>query len=181
MAMAENMKKRSPLVKRRGIRLTILLAAAILIGSLYLRARSDDGIPYPTGYRQWTHVKSALVGPKSQAFATSGGIHHLYANDKAMEGYRAGHFPDGSVIVADFLETQESESFAGITTEGSRRRVDVMIKDSKRYAETGGWGFESFKGSGQTDRMVAKEAATKCFTCHSSQKERDCVFSTYRQ
>ncbi|MEW6736774.1 MAG: cytochrome P460 family protein, partial [Acidobacteriota bacterium] len=126
----------------------------------------------------WVHVKSALVGPQNPAFEHSGGIHHIYANEKAMEGYRTGQFPDGSIIVADFLQTQES---AGITSEGARRRIDVMVKDSKRYGVSGGWGFEQFKGDSQTDRMVSAEVATKCFTCHLQQKDHDLVFSRFRK
>jgi hypothetical protein len=161
-------------------RVTFLALAAICITTwgLSLSAEPNDQVPYPAGYRLWAHVKSALIGPQNPAFENSGGLHHIYANEKAMDGYRAGRFPDGSVFVADFLETREN---AGVTTEGPRRRIDVMVKDSKRYAATGGWGFEQFKGDSQTDRMVTAEIATKCFDCHSKQKERDSVFSEFRK
>ena len=164
-----------------GLRRVIFLALAatcISTWSLSLWAKPNDAVLYPAGYRLWAHVKTALIGPQSPAFENSGGIHHIYANEKATEGYRTGKFPDGSVFVADFLETREN---AGVTTEGPRRRIDVMVKDSKRYAATGGWGFESFKGDSQTDRMVTAEIATKCFDCHSKQKERDSVFSEFRK
>jgi Cytochrome P460 len=159
-------------------KLIVLTTTVLVTCSLYLRAKPNDPIPYPTGYRQWVHVMSALVGPQSPFFENSGGIHHIYANEKAMEGYRSGRFPEGSVIVADFLETRESE---GITTEGPRRRIDVMVKESKQYAESGGWGFEQFRGDSQTDRMVTSEVAAKCFACHAKQKEHDSVFSKFRK
>ena len=155
-----------------------LTAICITTWSLSLWAKPNDAVQYPAGYRLWAHVKTALIGPQSPAFENSGGIHHIYANEKAMDGYRTGRFPDGSVLVADFLETRES---AGVTTEGPRRRIDVMVKESKRYAETGGWGFESFRGDSQTDRVVTAEIATTCFACHSKQKERDSVFSIFRK
>jgi hypothetical protein len=164
-----------------GLKRVIFLAIAVICvttWSLSLWARTNDAVPYPAGYRLWTHVKAALIGPQNPAFKDSGGIHHIYANEKAMEGYGAGKFPDGSVIVADFLETRES---AGVTTEGPRRRIDVMVKDSKRYAATGGWGFEQFRGDSQTDRMVTAEIAAKCFACHARQKDRDSVFSEFRK
>jgi cytochrome P460 len=169
------------LVSGAGLRRAIflaLVATCITTWSLSLRAKPNDAVPYPAGYRLWTHVKAALIGPQSPAFENSGGIHHIYANEKAMEGYRTGRFPDGSVIVADFLETREN---AGVTTEGAQRRIDVMLKDGKRYAVTGGWGFEQFKGDSQTDRMVTAEIAANCFACHSKQKERDSVFSEFRK
>ena len=163
----------------RKLRLTVLTATAIVACSLSLWARPSDAIPYPTGYRQWVHIRSALIGPQHAAFESSGGIHHIYANEKAMDGYKTGRFPDGSIIVADFLETRES---AGLTTEGPRRRIDVMVKDSTRYLESGGWGFEQFKGDSQTDRMVTGQIATTvCFACHSRQKDHDLVFSTFRK
>jgi len=161
----------------KAIKLFVIVVFVLVISSLYLRANPDDKIPYPTGYRQWVHVMSALVGPESPFFENSGGIHHIYANEKAIEGYRSGRFPEGSIIVADFLETRENK---GITLEGPRRRIDIMVK-SKRYAETGGWGFEQFKGDSQTDRMVTAEIAAKCFACHVTQKERDSVFSKFRK
>ena len=169
------------LISFAGLRRVIFLALAvtcITTWTLSLWAKPNDAVPYPAGYRQWAHVKAALIGPQSPAFETSGGIHHIYANEKAMEGYRTGQFPDGSVLVADFLETREN---AGVTTEGPRRRIDVMVKDSKRYAATGGWGFEQFRGASQTDRLVTAEAAAKCFACHAKQKERDSVFSVFRE
>lgn len=162
---------------RRTIFLT-LAATCITTWSLSLWAGANEAVPYPVGYRQWSHVSSALIGPQSPAFKHSGGIHHIYANEKSMEGFRAGRFPDGSVLVADFLETRESH---GVTTEGPRRRIDVMIKDNKRYAATGGWGFEQFRGDSQTDRMVTAEGAANCFACHAKQKDRDSVFSEFRK
>src|SRR5262245_44232341 len=56
-------------------------------------------VPYPEGFRSWTVVKSLIVGPDHDSFAKRGGIHHYYANDKAVAGYRTGTFPDGSIVV----------------------------------------------------------------------------------
>jgi hypothetical protein len=162
----------------RSVIFLALAAACVLTWSSFLWAGPNDEVPYPVGYRKWACASSALIGPQSPAFKDSGGIHHIYANEKAMEGYRDGRFPDGSVLVADFLETRESN---GVTTEGPRRRIDVMVKDSKRYAGTGGWGFESFRGGAQTDRLVTTETAATCFACHAKQKERDFVFSVFRE
>jgi Cytochrome P460 len=172
----QTIRRKNQMAKRT--KLIVLTTTVLVTCSLYLRAKPNDPIPYPTGYRQWVHVMSALVGPQSPFFENSGGIHHIYANENAMEGYRSGRFPEGSVIVADFLEIRESE---GITTEGPRRRIDVMVKESKRYAETGGWGFEQFRGDSQTDRMVTAEVAAKCIACHAKQKEHDSVFSKFRK
>src|SRR6266496_5450610 len=113
---------------------------AVLLVSFALSAETDAASSFPRGFRRWAHVKSVLVGPQSVAFATEGGIHHIYANDKALQGYDTGKFPDGSVIVYDLLETKE---VAGATIEGPTRRVDVMMKQSDLYHATQGWGFAS--------------------------------------
>src|SRR5947207_12338655 len=107
----------------------ILLATAVSACGVSLWAQLDDTAVFPKEFRRWAHVKSVLVGPQSGAFATEGGIHHIYANHKALEGYDSGNFPDGSVIVYDLLETKV---VAGNTIEGQTRRVDVMIKQNDR-------------------------------------------------
>jgi Cytochrome P460 len=153
---------------------SILLAVLVALGWVSsMWAGPAEAIPYPAGFRQWTHVKSAFKHPQNIATAWGGGFYHVYANEKAMRGYRTGKFPDGSVIVADYLEPREAK---GITAEGPRHGIDVMMKDSRKYRETGGWGFEHFKGDSQTERT----ALTKCFACHTKQKEHDYVFSTFR-
>lgn len=178
MTKGERVKKLNSVTRRRNIKLILLTLTGIMACSLSLWAGPNGAVPYPEGYRNWAHVKSALVGPQSAAFQSFGGLHHIYANEKAMEGYRTGRFPDGSVLVVDLLEVQES---AGVTAEGSRRRIDVMMKDSRVFAETGGWGFEQFKGDSQTERLVDTQKAKACFACHAQQKDHDAVFSRYRK
>ena len=153
----------------------VVIAAGL--GCCYTFA-GDGGtaVSYPKEYRQWAHVKSTLIGPQHASFASNGGIHHFYANGKGVEGYRTGKFPDGSVLIDDLLEVKES---AGVTSEGARRRLAVMVKDSQRYPDTGGWGFEIFKGDGLSDGALNAEAKAACFACH--QKARDSVFSAFRQ
>ena len=170
-------KGRIKVMIKRGT-LIALATIGILTWGSSLYADPNNTVAYPSGYRKWAHVKSALVGPASPSFARYGGLHHIYANEKAMEGYRTGQFEDGSVIVFDLLEVRES---AGVTAEGSRRFIDVIAKDSKRFAQTGGWGFEEFKGDSQSERVLTSEAQTACFNCHLQKKDRGFVFSAFRQ
>lgn len=134
-------------------------------------------VPYPEAYRSWQHVKSMLIEPGHPLYDAFGGIHHLYANKKALQGYAKGSFPDGAVIVFDLLEAKSADK---TIVEGARKVVGVMQKDSKRWAATGGWGFEGFKGDSKTDRAVGANAAEACFGCHTSQKQSDFVFSKPR-
>jgi hypothetical protein len=156
----------------------MLLATAVFAWSFSLGGQLNDSVPFPKAFRKWAHVKSVLVGPESAAFATEGGIHHIYANEKALEGYDTGKFPDGSVIVYDLLETKE---IAGNTLEGPTRRVDVMVKQSQRYRTTGGWEFMSFPGDNKTDGKITAERKTTCFGCHAHRKDHDFVFSEFRK
>jgi hypothetical protein len=149
----------------------VLAAAGVAL------AADDAVVPYPDGYRAWTHVKSMIINPGHSLYASFGGIHHIYANSKAMEGYRQGHFADGSVLIFDLLEAVSADN---AITEGKRKVVGVMHKDSKRFAATGGWGFEGFAAGNSSERAVADKAATACFACHEAQKEHDFVFSSYR-
>lgn len=156
----------------------LLLATAISVGGFSLLAQIDDAAPFPKEFRKWAHVKSVLVGPQSAAFATEGGIHHIYANEKALVGYETGKFPDGSVIVYDLLETKE---VAGNTIEGPTRRVDVMVKQGQHYRETAGWGFMSFPGGNPAEGKLTVERQAACAACHAKRNDHDSVFSEFRK
>lgn len=147
------------------------LAAGAALGS------DAPPVPYPSGYRDWTHVKSMVIQQGHPLFEAFGGIHHLYANKQALEGYRKGAFPDGAVIVFDLLEAKAADN---TIQEGGRKVVGVMVKNAKKWPTTGGWGFEGFKGDSNTERAVGANATQACFECHTPQKAKDYVFSTYR-
>lgn len=157
--------------------LPTLLAVMLTLGATTAAARAAELVPYPDGYRDWTHVKSMIIEAGHPLFDSFGGLHHLYANEKALQGYRSGRFPEGSVIVFDLLSTSRADH---AVTEGSRKVLGVMHKDSRGYAATGGWGFEGFVGDSRTERAVAEKAATACFACHEARKASDYVFSAWR-
>ncbi len=148
----------------------------LIVGLVWMVTASDNKVDYPEGYRLWSHVKSMILQEGHPLYESFGGIHHVYANAKALEAMKAGKpYPDGSVLVFDLLEAK-SENNAIV--EGARKVVGVMQKDSRKFAATGGWGYEGFKGD--TRERVVTDAQSACHSCHSSQKEQDYVFSTYR-
>ena len=157
------------------MKLQLTIALCAVAATIALAAGPE--VPYPDGFRDWKHVKSMVIEEGHPLFDSFGGIHHLYANQPALEGYRSGRFPDGSVIVFDLLEAQRA---GNAVTEGSRKVVGVMHKDAKAYAETGGWGFEGFGGDSRTNRVVGANAATACYACHTAQERSDYVFSSLR-
>ena len=134
-------------------------------GDLGLRVQRS-GEPYPADFRTWTYVKS---GPS----AARGGDHHIYANDLAMTGYRTGQFPDGAIIVFEIVGPPGADRLTG-----ARRLINTMVKNREKYASTGGWGFDEFQGPSPTPAGVLNDQAkNSCFACHTSQKDRDFVFS----
>jgi len=152
--------------------------ATLLLASLApVYAGDPAAVPYPEGYRDWHHVKSMVIHSGHPLYESFGGIHHLYANTAAQKGYKTGKFPDGAVIVFDLLDIKNSDN---AVTEGARKIVGVMHKDSRRFSATGGWGFEGFKGNSKTDRAVGNNAATACYSCHTQQENQDFVFSRTR-
>jgi hypothetical protein len=186
----DRFSKRGPAAHDRRMRLTplrvhLVLAlgfATLVTTAAAIAAQDKDmpAVPYPKGFRAWQHVSSQLVGSAHKSFANRGGLHHFYANDLAVEGYRTGTFPNGAVIVDEGVFTRDGEGLAaGITLEGDRRGVDVMVKNDRLYKDTGGWGFDHFDRDTTTSTMVAK-ARTTCFECHSK-ATRDHVFSTIRK
>ena len=66
-------------------------------------------VPFPDGYRFWNHVKSMVLQEGHPLYDSFGGIHHIYANEEALTGYREGTFPDGAILVFGLLEAVDSE------------------------------------------------------------------------
>lgn len=153
----------------------ILILLGITAATVVLAAEPE--VPYPAGYRYWHHVKSMVIEKGHPLYGAFGGIHHLYANDKALEGYRSDTFPDGAVIIFDLLEAVHD---GNAVTEGARKVVGVMHKDAEKFAATGGWGFEGFGGGDPANRVVGDQAASACFACHQPQKTQDYTFSRLR-
>jgi hypothetical protein len=145
-------------------------------------AAQPTPIPFPGEYRSWQHVRTIVVGSEHRSFASRGGIHHYYANAKAVEGYRSGRFPNGSIIVDEGVLTEDGTGpFKGIVLEGNRRSLDVMVKNDRLYADTGGWGFEHFEGTEATGQLQNDvKRRTACFECHSKSESGNLVFSKLR-
>ncbi len=155
----------------------ISLAILLLSATATAAAAVTPNVAYPEGYRQWQHVKSMIIAPGHPLSGLVEGLHHIYANPKAMAGYRTGKFADGSVIVFDLLTPVQGDK---AVTEGARKAVIVMHRSTKAYADTGGWGFEVFAGDSKTERKVGARAKETCFECHAAQQARDYVFSEWR-
>ncbi len=163
------------------------IGAASALSLLFIPApsvRADDGsIAFPDGYRSWTFLHGSLVPAQFPGFAKSpcvkpctNGIFYFYANESAMKGLRTGTYPDGAVIAEEMLEFLIGEKGTG--KEGRRVLTAVMVKDSGRYAATGGWGFANFNEGSKANTLDTKEQQT-CYQCHTARKDRGYVFTEY--
>lgn len=136
-----------------------------------------DPVPYPEGYRDWTHVRSMLIEEGHPLYDSFGGIHHIYANAAALDGLRSdGAYANGSVFVFDLLEAQ---SGGGAVLEGKRKVLGVMHKDGEAFTGTGGWGFAGFGGDSRDN--VVTDPRTGCFDCHAGRASSGHVFSEWRK
>src|SRR5215831_3626199 len=132
----------------------------------------------PPGYRDWKLISVAHEEGNLNSFAS------VLGNDIAIKAYREGTlpFPDGAIIAAlhyQFVPSAENNKAFGRDQSfvaGAPTNVQFMVKDSKKYAATGGWGFGHFNSDGkQVDDAFMKT----CFPCHEKMKERDLVFTRY--
>ena len=156
----------------------ILFALGLTIAAPLTRA-AEPAVDYPDGYRHWTHVKSLILESGHPLHPAFGGLHHIYANGPAMEGYKTGTFPDGAVIVFDLLEVNQG---GHAIAEGPRKIVGVIQRDGSRFADTGGWGFEGFVKGDPKQRAVGDQAKAACFGCHLEQaSQTGFVFSAWRE
>lgn len=130
------------------------------------------GVSIPEGYRQWSLVAVAHeTDPLNELRAVLG-------NSLAVRAYadRTLPFPDGTILVKLAWHREQSIEFAPAFIPGAATTVQVMIKDAKRYATTGGWGFGRFIEG----RPVDAAQHETCFACHSARvSNHDFVFTRF--
>lgn len=160
------------------MRTTALVLVLMLATAVGAQVISNAAVvDYPKDYRSWMHVKSMIIQPGHPLEDPFGGIHHIYANAKAMVGLTGGNYEAGAAFVFDLLEYEEAD---GVIVEASRKRIDVMQYDSERFPVTGGWGYDTFIGDSTVDR-VDQDVVVACYACHTGAKASGYVFSQYRQ
>jgi hypothetical protein len=136
------------------------------------------GVTLPPGYRDWGLISVA------HEEGTLNDFRAILGNDVAIKAAREGKasFPDGTIIARlawsydPLAESSKAFGHAQSFVAGTPKNgVQFMVKDSRKYASTGGWGFAQFN-----DGKPANEAVHKtCFPCHEIVKTRDLVFNRY--
>ncbi len=149
-----------------------VFTAACAAGVVFAAQDTSD-IAFPDGYRSWFHHHSTVNRSGHQPEGNVG-IQHVYANDAALEGLRAGKFQPGATFVVDRFKYVEDDNHS--MSQGERKVVAVMVYDAQRYAETGGWGFQAFKG-GDPAQKVVKDGGQACFVCHIPHADNNYLFT----
>jgi hypothetical protein len=168
------------------IRISQMIAVVLLIGGLaYMAlnpAQADGGgtpalSKLPAGYRDWRLISVAHEEGKQND------IRAILGNDTAIKAFRDGSlpFPDGAIIARlawQYVSSEENNKAFGQPQSfiaGAPTNVQFMVKDSTKYASTGGWSFVQFN-----DGKLADPAGFgACFACHVPVKARDYVFNRY--
>lgn len=150
-------------------------ALVVALATAAVSASAAD-VAYPEKFRDAKHVKSMVINKGHPLYNAVGGMHHIYGNAKAIAGYKAGKFANGAVITFDLFEAVDKDN---AVSEGARKAVVVMAKDSKKYAATDGWGYQVFDPKTKKGSLDAK-AQAECHACHMAQKDKDYVFSGLR-
>ena len=148
----------------------------LLLALSAVAAQSADDVKLPVGYRNWFHVNTMIVDKASPLFEGLGGMHNVHVNPTGEAALKkGGPYPDKTIFVTDLHDFSVSD---GSYVEGPLKGVAAMVKDRKKYAATGGWGFQFFAG-GDAKKPVITDPGKQCFECHQPKKDQDYVYSTY--
>ena len=132
----------------------------------------------PSGYRDWRLISVA------REEGSLDDIRAILGNDKAIQSNRGGKlpFPDGTIIARlawSYDASEENNKTFGraqsFVAGHPKNGVQFMVKDSKKYGSTGGWGYGHFDEGQSADEAMLKT----CFPCHEAVKGRDFVFTRY--
>jgi Cytochrome P460 len=167
-------------MKRAHFRILVVLTAPFAFAAMPLATESANaedaspifGVTIPDGYRQWE-----LIAPSHESDPLNE-LRAVLGNSLSMTAYRAGTlpFPEGAILVKLAWKHIVSDEFKPAFVPGATTTVQVMVKDSIKYAATGGWGFGRFINGKPVDEAQHKT----CFGCHQANvKEHDLVFTRY--
>jgi Cytochrome P460 len=172
----QSMKQIQLLVIAAAVAVSIGGAMTFAAGGADYESSSVLGGKLPPGYRDWKLISVA------HEEGTLNDIRAILGNDVAIKAYREGKlpYPDGSIVARlawSYVSSEENNKAFGHSQSfvaGPPTNVQFMVKDSKKYASTGGWGYAQFN-EGKPANMPAQD----CFACHVPVKARDFLYTRY--
>ena len=175
--------------------LTIAIGSILLavLGGVAISAQDKYALQLPNGiafsdFRGYEHWEVVAVSQTEDLLKV------MVANPTMIDAYRAGvpgngkPFPDGSKMAKIHWKPARQQYFPDTTVPGAQQDVDFMEKDSKRFADSGGWGWAVFNYDAASNTFAPGTLANqppqgndaKCgFACHTIVEGRDYVFTEY--
>jgi hypothetical protein len=156
----------------------------------YLPEYTADGqLLLPKNFHEWVYVGSPLT-PNALNGGQAGfpEYHNVYIESGSYEIYKkTGQFPEGTILFKELQLTLPGENPDGSRTEPSGRGffpgpfngADVTVKDSKRFAETNGWGYFNFNHHEPKAPMAKVKAKSECAYCHIASAKKDEVWTQF--
>jgi hypothetical protein len=154
------------------------------------RINAANETSIPKDFRKWVFIGAPLT-PNGLNGGAAGfpEFHHVYIEPGAYDTYKkTGQFPEGTTIVKELVLLHTGHYPDGSRNEASGRGfyadrfagIDMMVKDTKRFPDTNGWGFFNF---GHHAPPYAKSAAAapseSCASCHTAGATHDMVFTKF--
>lgn len=152
-----------------------LILTVLLSGTAHSEAvkPAPNGIEIPKGYKDWQLISvSHREDNKS--------IRAILGNSAAIKAARAGNtnpWPDGAILAKLVWKDSKHPNWDQATVPGKLIHTEFMIKDSKKFDATGGWGFARWKGMNQEPYGKDASFVQECFGCHTPVKDADYVFT----
>lgn len=168
----------------------LLGISLVLAGSDQLSAQDKYALKAPNGlsfedirgYETWQVIAPSYRTDKKE-------VRYILGNAALVEAYKKGSskkgilFPDGAILVKIAYSEMKNPVFPAALEPDTLQRIEFMVKDSKKFSATGGWGYARFvyDPASNTYTPYGKDAdfANECYQCHTLVKDRDYVFTKY--
>src|SRR5258706_4252093 len=178
---------------KRMLTIAILVGVLVVVGGLVISAQEKYTVKVPGGlafseFRGYETWQAISISRNEKAVAV------ILGNPAMIDAYRAGiprngkPVPEGAKMAKVHWTPKQNEFFPDATVPGRLVNVDFMVKDSKRFADGGGWGYavfdydaasDTFKPGASAGTPPQGNDATCGFACHTRVKARDYVFTDY--
>jgi len=143
----------------------------------------------PKNFHEWVYVGSPLTpNALNGGHANFPEFHNVYIEQGSYEIYkRTNQFPEGTILFKELQLTLPAQNPDGSRTEPSGRGyfpgpfngADATVKDSKRYADTGGWGYYNFNHHEPKVSTAQLKPKSECAYCHMASAKKDEVWTQF--
>jgi hypothetical protein len=180
---------------KRMLTIAIIVGVLAIVGGRAISAEDKYTVKVPGGL-EFSEFRGYETWPAISISRNEKAVAVILGNPAMIDAYRAGiprngkPVPDGAKMAKVHWTPKQNEFFPETTAPGKLVNVDFMVKDSKRFADSGGWGYAVFDYDAASDTFKPGTLAgtppqgsdAKCgFACHTRAKTRDYVFTDYGQ